>query len=68
MSSGPVWRDNARTPMHVILWTGTGVLGFLIVVLSVLHARRDPAPDTDLGSISVSWLNEHKATHGDGKS
>jgi len=62
-------RDNTLTPMHVILWTGVGVLGFLIVILAVLAARRDPAPNgPDLGSISGSWLNEHNATHGDGKS
>lgn len=54
--------------MHVILWTSAGLLGFLIVVVTVLAARRDPAPDKNLGSISGSWLNEHNATHGDGKS
>ena len=67
-SSGRVWRHNTATPMHVILWTSTGLLGFLIVVLAVLAARRDPAPDKDLGSISGSWLTEHNATHSDGKS
>jgi hypothetical protein len=54
--------------MHVILWIGAGLLGLLIVVVTVLAARRDPAPDKDLGSISGSWLNEHNATHRDGKS
>jgi hypothetical protein len=54
--------------MHVILWTGAGLLGFLIVVIAVLAGRRDPAPDKDLGSISGRWLNEHNATHGHGKS
>lgn len=53
-----------------MLWIGAGVLGFLIiVVLAVLAARRDPASDKpDLGSISGSWLTEHNANHGDGKS
>jgi hypothetical protein len=54
--------------MHVILWTGAGVLGFLIVLIAVRAARRDPPDTPDLGSISGSWLSEHNATHGDGKS
>ena len=57
--------------MHIILWTGAGLLGLLgllIVVITVLAARRDPAADKDLGSISGSWLTEHNATHRDGKS
>jgi hypothetical protein len=54
--------------MHVILWTAGGIFGFLIVVIAVLAARRDPAPGKDLGSISGSWLTEHNATHGDSKS
>jgi hypothetical protein len=56
--------------MHVILWTGAALVAFLIIViLAVLAARRDPTSDTpDLGSISGSWLTEHNATHGDGKS
>jgi hypothetical protein len=55
--------------MHLILWTGAGVLGFLIVIIAALASRRDPSPDKpDLGSISGSWLTEHNATHGDGKS
>jgi len=54
--------------MHIILWIGAGLLGLLIVVITVLAARRDPAADKDLGSISGSWLTEHNATHRDGKS
>jgi hypothetical protein len=54
--------------MHIILWTGAGLLGLLMIVIAVLAARRDPVADKDLGSISGSWLTEHNTTQRDGKS
>jgi len=50
------------------MWSIAGVLVLLIAaVVGVRAARRDPSPDKpDLGSISGSWLTEHRAAH-DGK-
>jgi len=60
--------DN-EAPMNVMLWTVAGAFALLItLVVAILVAGRDHGDSKpDLGSISGSWLIEHRATH-DGKS
>ena len=56
-------------PMNVILWTVAGAFALLITLVAATLAVRERHVDRkpDLGSISGSWLTEHRATH-DGKS
>jgi hypothetical protein len=55
--------------MNVILWTVAGAFGVLVTLVAAALAVRQRHGDSkpDLGSISGSWLTEHRATH-DGKS
>jgi hypothetical protein len=55
--------------MNVILWRVAGVFGLLVTLVVAAFAIRQRHSDSkpDLGSISGSWLTEHRATH-DGKS
>ena len=46
--------------MGALLWTAAGVLGGLTALVGFLAARRDRPPD--LGSVSGSWIAEHRAT------
>ena len=46
--------------MGAALWTAVGVLVGVIALAGVLAARRDRSPD--LGSVSGSWIAEHRAT------
>ena len=51
--------------MTVMVWLAVGVLAVVVMMAAVAIARRnadaDSGGDGDLGSISGSWLNEHRA-------
>jgi hypothetical protein len=46
--------------MGMVLWTAAGVLAGLIVMVWFLAAGRDRL---DPGSVSGSWVAEHRANH-----
>ena len=55
---------DSRCIINGMVWIAVGglaVLGAVALLVVIARRNRDPSGDRDLGDISSSWLNEHRA-------